>query len=307
MTNPTKLIRYILLFTYIFISTTASSQVVKSIMLDSVVVAAVKKGFSVEDFIEMVKADTSFLKAFRYLRNSQHEVTGNMIIYGRKKKVSATRYSHATQITNNKRRWIKMDKENVAGKFYNRKDEPDSYTAELFDDIFFYTDTLPVLSPSVSISATTNTNNSGNVNKLKKLVFNPGSEINGVPIIGKRMAIFDDEMVNFYDYSIRVASFNDSIPCYVFSCKLKFDDGDFPVKYLNTWFDRKTFNIVYRDYKLQYTALFFDFDVDMKIKMDYVNDILYPSHIEYSGFWNIPLRKKETVDFELLFKLLPEN
>ncbi len=284
--------------------TKAFTQVVKSVVLDSVMVQAVKRGFDVGDFIEMVKSDTSFLRGFRNLRNAPHEVTGNMTIYGKKKKVSGTRYQHALQVSDGKMRWIEMQEEKVTGKFYNRGDEPGAYTAELFDDIFFYHDTLPVLSPSVSISATTNTNNSGNINKLKKLVFNPGAEIEGVPLVGKRLAIFDDDMIRYYDYSITNTTFKDSVSCYVFSCTVKPDAGDYPVlKSLRTWFDRKTFNIVYREYRYQYSGLLFDFDVTMKITMGYEQDLLIPKQILYSGYWDLPLKKKETVDFELDFLL----
>lgn len=293
-----------LLLLYLSLTTSAFSQVVKSVVLDSVMVQAVKRGFDVGDFIEMVKSDTSFLRGFRNLRNAPHDVKGNMTIYGKKKKISGTRYQHALQVSDGKRRWMEMQEENVTGKFYNRKDEPGAYTAELFDDIFFYKDTLPVLSSSVSISAATNTNNSGNISKLKKLVFNPGAEIDGVPLIGKRMAIFDDEMVRYYDYSISTASFKDSISCYVFSCVAKPEAGDYPVlKSLKTWFDRKTFNIVYREYRYQYNGMLFDFDVAMKITMGYEREKLIPKQILYSGFWDVPMKKQETVDFELGFVL----
>lgn len=294
----------LVLFISFLLSTSAFSQVAKSVVLDSVMIQAVKRGFDVGDFIEMVKSDTSFLRGFRELRNSPHEVKGYMKIYGKKKIVVATRYRHALQESDGSKRWIKMVDEKVTGKFYDRHDEPETYTAEIFDDIFFYKDTLPVLPPSVSISATTNTNNSGNINKLKKLVFNPGAEISGVPLVGKRLAIFDDEMTPYYDYSISTSNFSDSVPCYVFSCKAKSDAGDYPVlKSLSTWFDRKTFDIVYREYRYQYSGMLFDFDVTMKVKMSYENEVLYPVQILYSGFWDLPLRKQETVDFELDFQL----
>lgn len=293
-----------LLLICIFVTTSSFSQIVKSVVLDSVMVQAVKRGFDVGDFIEMVKSDTSFLRGFRNLRNAPHEVKGFMTIYGKKKKISGTRYQLALQVSDGQRRWMEMQEEKVTGKFYNRKDEPGAYTAELFDDIFFYTDTLPVLPSSMSISAATNTNNSGNISKLKKLVFNPGAEVEGVPLIGKRMAIFDDEMTRYYDYAIATANFKDSVSCYVFSCVVKPGAGDYPVlKSLMTWFDRKTFNIVYREYRYQHRGVLFDFDVTMKITMGYEKDKLIPKQILYSGFWDVPMKKQETVDFELGFLL----
>jgi hypothetical protein len=292
----------------VFTTANGYSQVVKSVVLDEVMIQAVKKGFDIGDFVNMVKSDTSFLRGFRSLRNTHHLVEGNMSIYGKKDKVKATRYRKAIQVTKDNRRWIAMLEEKVTGDFYNRKEEPETYTAELFDDIFFYKDTLPVLPPSQSISAATGTNNSGNISKLKKLVFNPGAEIDGVPVVGKRMAIFDDDMVKYYDYAITSKTYNDTVNCYVFSCIAKPDAGDYPVlKYMNTWFDRMTLNIVYRDYHYLYRGLLFDFNVTMRVTMNYDQGILYPSIIEYTGFWDVPLHKKEKVEFNLDFKLLKIN
>jgi len=41
----------------------------------------------------------------------------------------------------------------------------------------------------------------------------------------------------------------------------------------------------------------------MKVTMKYDQDLLYPSKIAYTGFWDIPMHKKETVDFTLKFLL----
>src|SRR6478735_8789360 len=122
----------------IFLKTVSYSQVTKTVVLDEVMIQAVKKGFDVEDFIGMVKADTSFLRAFRYLRNAPHKVEGNMTVYGKKGKIEATRYRMAFQVTQNNRRWIEMQEEKITGKFYDKKENPETYTAEVFDDIFFY-------------------------------------------------------------------------------------------------------------------------------------------------------------------------
>lgn len=268
-------------------------------------VQAVKKGFDVSDFIDMVRSDTSFLEGFRSLHNNRHTALGEMTIYGKKKKVQAVRYQDAIQEIKNKKRWMEMNSERVEGKFFKRNDEPGTYTAELFDELFFFDDTLSLLDASMTLSKKEGTESIGNINKLKTLVFNPGAEIDGVPIVGKRLAIFDDDMVRYYDYSITSRTYQDTVSCYVFSCIAKPGSGDYPVlKSLNTWFDRKTFNIVYRDYHYQYSGLLFEFDVTMKVTMSYDRNILYPSKINYSGFWDIPMKKQETVDFELNFQLL---
>ncbi|MBL0341730.1 MAG: hypothetical protein IPP71_12785 [Bacteroidetes bacterium] len=217
-------------------------------------------------------------------------------------KVIATRFRNGEQHINLNKRWMQLSEDKFTGKFYDRKNKPDTYTIEMFDDIFYYKDTMPVVGPSASLASGTQSNNPGNIEKLQTLIFSPGSEIKGIPVVGKRFAIFDDDMVPYYDYSITAAIFKDSISCYVFSCHEKPNAGDYPVlKSLSTWFDRKTFNIVYREYRYQYSSMIFDFDVSIKVIMDYVNEKLIPKQISYSGFWDLPLRKQENVDFTIDF------
>lgn len=282
----------------------AHAQVVRSVVLDSVVVQAVKRGFDVSDFIEMVKSDTSFRRGFRNLRNSPHEVVGNMMVFGKKQQPVASRNRTAIQHVYQGRRWIEITSETATGKFYDRKEEPKTYTAELFDEIFFYTDTLPVTPYSSPITLPRSQDGGSHVDKLKTLVFQPGVPVDGVPVVGKRLAIFDDDMTQYYDYSITARVFADSVSCYVFECIAKPEAGDYPVlRSLRTWFDRRTFQIVYRDYSYRYYGLLFDFDVKMKVTMDYSGENLYPKRIEYAGFWDLPARRKETTEFELDFEI----
>ncbi|MBL0341729.1 MAG: hypothetical protein IPP71_12780 [Bacteroidetes bacterium] len=57
------------------------SQVAKSVELDSVMIQAVKQGFDVVDFIEMVQADTSFVQGFKNLVNAPYKAKSNVTIY----------------------------------------------------------------------------------------------------------------------------------------------------------------------------------------------------------------------------------
>ncbi|MBL0341728.1 MAG: hypothetical protein IPP71_12775 [Bacteroidetes bacterium] len=50
--------------------------------------------------------------------------------------------------------------------------------------------------------------------------------------------------------------------------------------------------------------MLFDFNVTMKVTMGYESDKLIPKQIRYSGFWDLPLKKQETVDFVLDFELV---
>ena len=285
----------------LFIPRDTYSQVVKSVVLDSVVVQAVKSGFDVSDFIEMVRADTSFIKGFRQLRRLPHTVDGHFDVYNKRGKILSSRTRNGRQKVEGGKRWMIVDEDRMTGKFYDRKGNPVLYTAELFDDLFFNTDTLAINERS---SVSSDPGNSGHIGKLKLLVFSPGSDISGVPFIGDRMAIFKDDMSAYYQYHLSVDSFSDSIPCYVFSVKVVPGyEADVIIQTMNTWFNRKTFDIVYRDYRLKYSTPVFDFDVNMNITMRYKDAILYPGTIQYSGYWDLPLKKAERSRFELIFEL----
>ena len=51
----------------------AQNGVVKSVVLDSVMITAVKDGFSIEEFIHYVKTDTTFYQGFKNLRYYNHD------------------------------------------------------------------------------------------------------------------------------------------------------------------------------------------------------------------------------------------
>ena len=56
----------------------SQNNVVKSIMLDSVMISAVKKGFNIQDFIHYVKHDTSFYQGFKNLRFYEHDFNSRL-------------------------------------------------------------------------------------------------------------------------------------------------------------------------------------------------------------------------------------
>ncbi len=47
------------------------------------------------------------------------------------------------------------------------------------------------------------------------LFFNPGKKIPGIPFIGNKIAVFDEEVGKLYDYVIDMNTFNGQM-CYVF-------------------------------------------------------------------------------------------
>ena len=71
------------------------------------------------------------------------------------------------------------------------------------------------------------------------------------------------------------------------------------IRELVSYFDRNTFNVVYRKYVLQYNYWLIDLNVTVDVEMDYAEDQLIPSFIHYKGYWDIPFSKPEVADFKL--------
>lgn len=281
------------------------AQNLKNIQLDSLTIVAVKGGFSVSDFIDLVKEDTSFYQAFKYLRYFPYQSKSNLIVYNKSNGEKASVARKATQHVKNQFRWLVVDEELVKGKLRNKKKEYNYYTAELFDYIFFPADTAVRLK-SGEHKKGEDSKNKSNEDKLKILIFNPGSQIQGVPLIGERMAIFDPDMVKYYDYKISSVKYKDTVSCYVFTCSAKQDLGYFAkdkpvIKELISYFDKKTFNIVSRRYVLSYASALFDFNVKMDVKLTTVEGNLVPELVVYQGEWDIPFRAPEIVNFNIQF------
>jgi len=296
MTRPSSLLFLTILLPIFSI---AQEDVVKAVMLDSVSIS-VKRGFDKEDFIRMVREDTSFYKAFKNLKCLSNKSSSNLTVLNKESNEKASFNRKATQHVANRRMWITVDEENVQGKLYKRNGEHRYYTAEMFDHIFFPKDTVRV---SNIIRSGTGEKQDGknerNKDKLKLLIFNPGAEVGGVPLVGKKMAIFDPKMVKYYNYRISKEMYRDTISCYVFSCEAKPGKGEDKtvIKSLKSYFDRSTFNVVSRSYKLEYTSLLFDFNVNINVDLTTHAGFLVPEKIEYSGYWDVPLKKIESINF----------
>ncbi|MEP7170286.1 MAG: hypothetical protein ABI855_13025, partial [Bacteroidota bacterium] len=250
--------------------------------------------------------DTTFYKAFKNLHYYPFKLQSELTVYDKSKKETGSLQRKATQYVSNKKRCMVIEDEKVAGNIYKKKKEYNCYTVELFDHIFFHLDTLPAsnIIHDKADEENTDSKNGKYTEKLKTLMFNPGAEVGGVPLIGNRMAIFDESMTKHYDYKILSDTFNDSIPCYIFSCKAKQidgtrTDGKAVIKELSTWFDKRTLNVVARNYRLVYSSIFFEFDVTMDVKLQEINNALVPVIIKYDGFWDIPFKKPESVKFEI--------
>lgn len=270
-----------------------------TINLDEVTVAAKRIGFDVNSFIKRVEDDTTFYRAFKNLHIIGFTADNDIRIFNKKGTVQASLKSHTRQIMNGKCRSMEVDSEQVTGDFYTRKGDYNYYTAELYGNLFFTKGI--VCEEEGGGSSQSGGALAKHKAQLKQLIFNPGKPIRGVPIVGHKVAIFNQDVMRFYDFSITSEDYMGT-PSYVFTAKAKpglnsIDRADVVIDELITYFNKDNFEILGRKYALSYKTMLFDFNVKMNVQMTKQQGLLIPALVTYSGTWNVPFKKRETAAF----------
>ncbi len=300
--------RFLIFILLIIIGFSSRSQdgIVKSVMLDSVMVSAVSSGFSVDEFIHYVKSDTTFYQGFKNLRYHSHKFQSELEIFDKSNKSVGILIRNGHYEVNNNRLVVHIESEKNNGKIYNRKGKYRYYTPEFFDYIFFPKDTITVSKfKSNNDSVDYNNSNEKNESDAKVIIFNPGSvEVNRSGSKKEKLAVFDISMQKYYDYIISKKIYKDSLECYEFVCRMKNDltekeKDEVLIRELVSYFDRNNFNVVYRKYVMKYDYWLIDLNVTVNVEMGYVQNQLVPFNIHYKGFWDIPFSKPEIADFTL--------
>ncbi len=293
----------LLFFSIVMHQLVAQNDVVKVVRLDEFVVSAANEGFDVSDFIDRVRNDTTFYKAFLNMKYYPHRIDGDVIVYNKDaESEKGTMFRKAVQkLDRNELAAIDIVFETTNGKIRKRNGEWRYLTAEMYDDVFF---------PKGHYKANTKINSfdqelvggtkiEKHKAQLKRMMFNPGAAIGNVPFIGDKMAIFDDHMVPYYDYAIYNASY-DGQACLAFSCFTKQGMEEKTVIHdLTSYFDPETYAVLAREYRLAHSTLFFTFDIHIKVENALLDGLLLPKLITYDGFWTVPLRKPEIIQFSI--------
>ena len=281
----------------------AQEDVVKSVQLGEVVISAQAEGFSTAEFIENVRSDTTFYQAFLNLKYYPHRMVGEVLVFNKKEKARGQMFRVADLVNEEGFVSVNILEERTNGKIKNKNGDFKYLTAEMYDDVFFPKGKVRVSNTIQGTEQMINTSSKFERHKseLKKFMFNPGAEISSVPLIGSKMAIFEDDMVPYYDYFIWTSNYQDSIPCWVFTAKQKdgVKDGKTVIKDLTSWFDQKTMRVMMREYTIRYNSLIMDFDITIKVTNTVEHGHLVPQRIEYDGMWDIPFKKAEVIDFWL--------
>lgn len=268
----------------------------KETVLSEVVI---RNGLNVEKFLQRVKNDTTFYKAFKTLRILGFTSLNDIRMLDKNGKLQASLYSKTRQRRANGCRTMEVLEEKATGDMYRGR-KLDYYTAELYAGLFFTNGKVCGETNIVSGVEREVKKKKGlekHKEQLKMLFFNPGKKIPGIPFIGDKIDIFDPSVSKYYDFSIDIDDINDQ-QCYIFKIvskpnltsgerdKIVFDN-------ITTWFNAKTLEIVARNYDLSYNTPAYDFDVHMEVKMTRFQNHLVPQLLVYNGNWKVAFKKRE--------------
>lgn len=265
----------------------------KSITLSEVVV---NNKLNVPLFIERIKNDTSFYKAFRNLHILGFTAINDIRMNDSDGRIKAGLRSKTKQVRVNNCRKMETLEEQVTGDIYDENRNFNYYTAQMYASLFFTKDSVCGEDNVVAgreFSTSGKTGMEKHKEQLKILFFNPGKKIKGIPFISNKTAIYDEEMSDKYDMNIDMGIYNNT-SCYIFTQKVKPGSKDgVVVDEMTTWFDDKTFEVLARNYSLSYDAAVYDFKVTMEVVMTRVGEYMVPSLIRYNGNWKAIFKPRE--------------
>ena len=210
--------------------------------------------------------------------------------------IKASLHSKIKQIRTGNCRSMQVLEEKTTGDIYDKNKNFNYYTGEMYAGLFFTKGSVCGEDNIVKGKELSTAGLSGmekHKAQLKMLFFNPGKKIKGIPFMGDKTAIFDDNMADKYDMSIDMDEYNKT-SCYIFKIKVKDDKkSDVVIDEMTTWFNDKTFEIVARNYSLSYDAGVYDFDVQMQVELTKFKQYLVPSLIRYNGNWKAIFKDSE--------------
>jgi hypothetical protein len=274
-----------------------SERLAKMVSLSEVVI---RSDMNVARFIDQVKNDTTFYKAFKNLRVLGFTSWNDIRIKDKKGSIKAALMSKTKQNRINGCRSMEILSEKTSGDFYESNGSYNYYTADLYASLFFTNGTICGETNVIKGTDFRPRSKSGlakHKEQLKMLFFNPGKKIPGIPFIGDKINIFDPEKAALYDFLIDFGDYEGQ-SCYVFTIRSKqglsnSEKNDIVIDSMVTFFNTKTMEVMARRYDMSFDAGVYDFDVHMEVEMTKVGNYLVPKLLRYIGNWDVVLKKRE--------------
>lgn len=260
----------------------------------------VNNKMDVPAFINRVKKDTSFYKAFKNLRVLSFSSLNTIVMRDKKGRQVASLNSKTHQTYSKGCRTMTKEYEKTTGDMLDKNGGFNYYTADLYASLFFTNGKVCGESNVVKPGGLNPKDKSGMAKRkeqLKMLFFNPGKRIPGIPLMGEKSNIFDPRVADLYDYNIDYVSYNGK-NAYRFEIKAKeglssSDRNKIVFNNMTTWFNDLTNEIMGRTYDLSYNTGAYDFNVHMEVELTRVGKLLVPNVLRYNGNWDIVFKKRE--------------
>lgn len=274
-----------------------NERLAKMVSLSEVVV---RTDLNVAGFMERVKKDTSFYKAFRSLHLVGYTSWNDIRILDKRGRTRASMQSKTKQVRESNCRRMEVLDENHTGDFYDQNGQFNYYTAELYAGLFFTSGRIcgeDNIVKGIELNPSGKSGIEKHKQQLKMLFFNPGKRIPGIPFIGDKIDIFDPDRARLYDMSIDYGEY-EGAQCYIFSIRARprSEGGKknrVVIDSMVTWFDAKTMEVLARNYDMSYDAGVYDFDVHMEVQMTRFGKYLLPKTLRYIGNWDVVFKKRE--------------
>jgi len=251
---------------------------------------------NIPTFIDRVKNDTTFYKAFKNLDIIGYTSLNDIRMMDKNNNTEASLYSKTKQTVQNGCRKMQTLQQQTTGDFYNSDSSYNYYTAQMYASLFFTKDSVCGENNIVAGREFSTEGKSGiekHKEQLKMLFFDPGKKIPGIPFISNKTEIFGDDMADKYNMDIDMDEYNKT-SCYIFTITVKPEyKDDVVIDEMKTWFDDKTYEVVARNYQLSYDAGVYDFDVQMEVEMTHYKNYLVPELMRYTGNWKVLFKSRE--------------
>ncbi|MCX6316962.1 MAG: hypothetical protein NTW29_06710 [Bacteroidetes bacterium] len=262
--------------------------------------AIIRTDLNVPRFINQVKNDTTFYKAFKNLHLLGYTAWNDIRIRDKKENVKASLLSKTKQHRADGCRTMEILHQKVSGDFFENDSSYRYNTAEMYAGLFFTKGKVCGESnvvKGVDFNPRSLSGMARHKEQLKMLFFNPGKKIPGIPFIGDKINIFDPEKADSYDFVIDYGDYEGQ-SCYVFSIKVKPDlsgsqRNGIVIDSMITWFNAKTMEVMARNYDMSYDAGVYDFIVHMEVQMTHFGNFLVPKLLRYIGNWDVMFKKRE--------------
>ncbi|HRG80959.1 MAG TPA: hypothetical protein PLO99_00525 [Chitinophagaceae bacterium] len=277
-----------------------NERLAKMVSLSEVVI---RNKLDVALFMDQVRKDTSFYKAFRNLHVLGFTAWNDIRIRDKKGNTKASLQSKTRQLRDGGCRSMEVLDQNSSGDFFDEDGNYNYYSGELYAGLFFTKGKVcgeNNIVKGVDFRPRSRSGMAKHKEQLKMLFFNPGKKIPGIPFIGDKIDIFDPDRAALYDFSIGYDDYEGE-SCYIFTIQAKEDlrgkRNAIVIDKMVTWFHTKTMEVMARNYDMSYDAGVYDFDVHMEVQMTKFGAYLVPKLLRYTGNWDVVFKKRERSNF----------